>query len=310
MATSANTQDIQQENHQECFKCKAQVNLKKENITEEKSVIICKECYECNKCSICCELFESESFKLHDDFDCCTEVKLCKICRDHLRYTNITGCPVCKKDPSPPQQEQQLIQYVNLLSREYNYINPHSYEWISHITGREPHLYYFKNVNVEILLEHFLEDKIINFGDRFYSYQFQYIQNEDRLLMKIDFYCSSCPNIHYKVYEFVYVQEDDSILEGGEIVGGGGASVEEVQHIPQTSQEDDGGGGASVEEVQHIPQTSQEDDGGGAALQPETIEIIEPPPIIPQQIINIINEFPPISEIQNTEFNIVYINEN
>lgn len=198
-----------------CFKCKSIDNLKTENINELEKVIICKECYDKNKCSICYELFEGEPYKLHDDIECCSEVNLCKTCRDHLREIKVTACPVCKNDPMP-QQEEQITHNIYILSREYNYINTHSFDWITTFTGRDYNSYYFNNEGVKIPLQYYLENEIINFKDRFYSYQFNYLENEDMLLMKICFYCSYCPNMHFKLYKF-----DNSLIDNENSASGG-----------------------------------------------------------------------------------------
>lgn len=225
MASTSTIQD-DHDTVQECFKCKIQENLRKENITAEKTVIICKECYECNKCSVCCELFEGDSVKLHDDVECC-KVQLCTRCRDYLRDTNITTCPVCKHDPSPPQQEEPQQQLIQYLSDEYNYINQRSNDWILQFTQRDPNSFVFKNDNIEIPLQYFLEDQIIYFENSFYSYQFNYTISQNLLLMRIYYYCPLCPRVHYKQYTLHNRSNIDDIIEAPHIDIGGAAEEEE-----------------------------------------------------------------------------------
>lgn len=171
----------------------------------QKKITICNECYHKEKCSICCELFDGKSHKLHEDVDCCKEIKLCKICKDSLKKNNITACPLCRYDIP-----KQLIKYICDASREYFLINERDYlRWITTSTTKSYQSFYYNTNYGSIPLEYLIQNEVSRLVGHFYSFQFNYIRRSDqdlgRLLMRIYYYCSSnCSTLHHLEYEFSY----------------------------------------------------------------------------------------------------------
>ena len=273
MATFPNPKPI-------CFKCgtEEEENLRKEKI-EDTVFIICDQCWELDKCSICYDLFEGESFKLHDDVNCCKEVKLCEGCRDHLRSINTTSCPVCKHDPSPQEQQQEQPQeYIYIISPQYQYITPDYQTWISTITGRTSNLYNYNTGDIMIQLPHFLENEMHTFGTRFQSFQFNYVQNMDIILMKIYYYCLDCPRIHSINYQFELGIEDTPVIE----------NTDPSEEIQQEIQQED---------QQEIQQEIQQEDQQQLQTSINDTEILDIPLGGSSGIINIINIQQIISDV-------------